>query len=442
MSGITHRRRLCDRSERGALSLAYVSGHARSDEHRDCGRAGRARRPVRAGWRRGLPDRRLPERRQGDPRRARVGDRARARGPRHRARRRRPDHPGEDHRARRHRRDPDARQDAGEVSAGPDRDHPPSGTRAQARAAAVRRARDRLPRVAPDRRRGAQDPRAEGLRPEGRRGDPRQPAIRRGRRAARPDRAEPGARRRRAAGGGAARAPGRDRCRAGGVGPADDRHGQGPRCDRHRDRSARAGPGGDRARPDRGGRDSIGGRRPAAYAHGRPRRPADRGARPVRQPAPAPDRLQAAQHGAARHGRAQGPARVRVRGPRRRDRRDPPLRHRARGLRAARPRVHRPRAAREPRRARGRGRRHVADADRARRPPRRSALAHDRVRRDRVDRGDGARGAGLRLRVSGDHRPLGELRFRGRGSPSVCASRSRASAPPASTASSCSPARR
>ena len=86
-----------------------------------------------------------------------------------------------------------------------------------------------------------------------------------------------------------------------------------------------------------------------------------------------------------------------------------------RGLRAARPGVHRARAAREPRRARGGGRRHAAGADRARRPAGRPALPHDRLGRDRVDRGDGARRARGRLRVPRDHRPLGELRVRRRG---------------------------
>ena len=62
----------------------------------------------------------------------------------------------------------------------------------------------------------------------------------------------------------------------------------------------------------------------------------DRRARSVRQPAPALHRLQAAQHGAARRRRAQGPARLRVRRARRQHRRDAPLRDRGRGLRAAR----------------------------------------------------------------------------------------------------------
>ena len=53
-------------------------------------------------------------------------------------------------------------------------------------------------------------------------------------------------------------------------------------------------------------------------------------------------------------------------------------------------------------------------ADRARGHPRRPALPHDRLRRPRHDRGDGARRARARLRVPRDHRPLGEPRLRQR----------------------------
>ena len=49
----------------------------------------------------------------------------------------------------------------------------------------------------------------------------------------------------------------------------------------------------------------------------------------------------------------------------------------------------------------------LPDADHRRRPPRGPALPHDRVGRHRLDRGDGARRAGRRLRVPGDHRSLG-----------------------------------
>ncbi len=87
---------------------------------------------------------------------------------------------------------------------------------------------------------------------------------------------------------------------------------------------------------------------------GNPGRCADRRARSVRKPAPTPDRIKAAQHGAARRCRSEGTARLRVRRPRRRQRRDTPVRDRGRGLRAARAAVHRAGAAREPRRARGR----------------------------------------------------------------------------------------
>ena len=150
--------------------------------------------------------------------------------------------------------------------------------------------------------------------------------------------------------------PAAERVELAGLGAADDRQRQGPRRDRHRHRPGGARARGGRARPGRVGRHRERGRGAAAHPHRAARRPADRRARPVRQPAPAPDRLQAAQHGAARRGRAQGPARLRVRGARRRHRRDPPLRRRGGGVRAARARVHRARAAREPRRARGGGR--------------------------------------------------------------------------------------
>ena len=92
-------------------------------------------------------------------------------------------------------------------------------------------------------------------------------------------------------------------------------------------------------------------RRAGAHPHGHRRRPARRRARPVRQPAAALHRLQGAQHGAARGGRAPRAARLRVRRPRRRDGRDAPLRDRGGGLRAARPAVDPARAARGPRRA-------------------------------------------------------------------------------------------
>ena len=56
----------------------------------------------------------------------------------------------------------------------------------------------------------------------------------------------------------------------------------------------------------------------------------------------------------------------------------------------------------------------LPDADRARRPARRPALPHDRLGRHGIDRGDGDRRARRRLRVPGDHRPLGQLRLRRR----------------------------
>ena len=125
-------------------------------------------------------------------------------------------------------------------------------------------------------------------------------------------------------------APGVRASRARRLGAADDRQRQGPRRDRDRDGSARAGAGRGGARPDRVGRHAgEAGVRMRTHT-GLPGRPEDRRARSVRQPAPALHRLQGAQHGAARRRRPQGPARVRVRRARRRDRRDPPVRDRGR----------------------------------------------------------------------------------------------------------------
>ena len=82
-------------------------------------------------------------------------------------------------------------------------------------------------------------------------------------------------------------------------------------------------------------------------------RPQGRRARPVRQRAPALHRLQGAQRGAARVGRAARAARLRVRDPRRRDRRDDSAARPRRRSTRARARLDPARAARGPRRARG-----------------------------------------------------------------------------------------
>ena len=121
----------------------------------------------------------------------------------------------------------------------------------------------------------------------------------------------------------------------------------------------RAGAGGVGRRPGRGGRA----REDALGDEGRP---AGRRARPVRQRAAALHRLQGPQRAAARGRGAARAARLRVRDPRRRDRRDAALRDRGGGLRAARLRVDPARAARGARRARGGARRHAPAADRAR----------------------------------------------------------------------------
>ena len=79
----------------------------------------------------------------------------------------------------------------------------------------------------------------------------------------------------------------------------------------------------------------------------------------------------------------------------------------------------------------------------ASRPPRRPALPHDRVGRDRLDRGDGGRRratpATSTWRSPTTRRASGSAT---RSRPSGCASRSPGSARPTSTGSSCSPARR
>ena len=87
------------------------------------------------------------------------------------------------------------------------------------------------------------------------------------------------------------------------------------------------------------------------------------------------------------------------------------------GVRAAGPRLHRAGAAREPRRARGgtaRRRRRAARADRARGHPRRSAQPHVASDGHNTIEEMALRRARARLRVPGDHRPLGEPRLRQR----------------------------
>ena len=140
----------------------------------------------------------------------------------------------------------------------------------------------------------------------------------------------------------------------------------------------------------------------------------DRPAGELRQPAPALHRLGQAQRGAADRRRAPRPARERVRRDRRRHGDHPRLRHRGGGLRAARDAVHRARAAREPRRDRGREGGQAAGADPRRGHPRRAAQPQHRVRRAQLDRADGPRRDRARLRVPGDHRPLGHSRVRQR----------------------------
>ena len=107
-----------------------------------------------------------------------------------------------------------------------------------------------------------------------------------------------------------------------------------------------------------------------------------------------------------------------------------PLRDRGGGLRAARDELHRARAAREPRRAGGGAGGTLPRAGDGRGPAGRPALPHDRLRRHRVDRGDGAAPHGTAgYEYLCDHRPLGVDGLRGGGlRPIGCARRSSGSA--------------
>ena len=328
----------------------------RSDELTDRGGARRARRPLRARRRDHPPRRRLPQRRQGGPRRVGQSIAALARAGRA------TELPGIGATIQ---EKVLALADTGEIPAlvklrakyppGLVADHPPARARAQARAPAVRRARrSTRPRRCATAAQRASDPRPEGVRPEGRGGAARGARQRR----ARTDRdgASCSTARSPSASSSSPRSapiPAAERVELAGSARrmADsvkdlDVIATAHRPARARARRGRAGARRERRDAERVGRASADPQRPR-------RRPADRRARPVRQPAPALHRLQAAQHGAARLRGAPRPARLRVRRARRRDRRDPPLRDRGGGLRAARPRLHRAGAAREPRRARG-----------------------------------------------------------------------------------------
>ena len=208
---------------------------------------------------------------------------------------------------------------------------------------------------------------------------------------------------------------------------------------------ARARPRRGRARSRRDGRHRQRRRRAAAHPHRAPGRSANRRARPVRQPAPAPHGLQAAQHGAARRGRAQGPARLRVRRARRRHRRDPPLCrseaevYRLLGLEYIEPELRENRGELE-----AAAERDAARADRASTICSGDLHCHTAASDGTASIEEMARRrARRRLRVSGDHRPLRELRLRRRPlARPARASTSSGSARPRSTGSSCSPAAR
>ena len=257
---------------------------------------------------------------------------------------------------------PQAVEAAREVPARADRDHAPARLRPEARAAALRRARDRLARGAARRGRAPRAARAARVRREGR-GEAARDARRAAHdgtpgaaRAALPRAPDRRADRRRRC----ARHPARDRVEVAGslrrqadavkdldvIATADD-----PR----QLVEALVAPAARRVRARPPATAGARGRHP----HRAEGRPQGRRARPVRQRAPALHRLQGPQRRAARVGGPARPARLRVRDPRRRDRRDAALRDRGGGLRDARPPVHRAGAARGPRRARG-GRRRAS----------------------------------------------------------------------------------
>ena len=152
-----------------------------------------------------------------------------------------------------------------------------------------------------------------------------------------------------------------------------------------------------------------------------------------------------AAHNAALRERAvrHGPAPLRVRRPRRRDRRDAPLRDRGGALRARRARLHRAGAAREPRRDRGGARparcRSSSSSATSAATCTATPIASD-GRATIEEMALAARERGYEL--PRDHRPLGDPRLRRRRlRPTSCAARSSWSARPTrgSTGSRCSP---
>ncbi len=213
---------------------------------------------------------------------------------------------------------------------------------------------------------------------------------------------------------GAARAPGRAPGRGRRLGPPLGRHQQGHRHHRHRREAEGAGRIPRRPRAGRRRRQTERQRPPRADPQRHLGRPADRPARRLRQPAPALHRLPGPQHPAARGRGEARPLGLRARDHRHRDRRGDHLRDRARGLQAPRLRVHRAGAAGGARRAEGGARREAAEAGRARRRARRPPRPHDALRRAQLARRDGGGGPRARLRLHGDHRPLGQPRLRRR----------------------------
>ena len=208
------------------------------------------------------------------------------------------------------------------------------------------------------------------------------------------------------------------------------RDGQGHR---HRGRHARAGRRRRGLRRRRLGGRGGGARRQQAHLRcprRHPRRAADGRPAGVRQPAAAPDRLQASQRRPARGGREGQAEGQRVRHRAGRDRRAAALPRRGAGVRAAGHGLGAAGAAREPRRAGGGPPPRAARPGQARGHPRRPALPHRLERRQADARAVGRGGAGEGLRVPERDRPLarGRLRHGARRRPAAQADRAGAGA--------------
>ena len=221
---------------------------------------------------------------------------------------------------------------------------------------------------------------------------------------------------------------------------------QGHRPDRHRRGADRAGRAPRRPPADRRRRQTGPERRPRPDPQRDLGRPADRRRRrpsatcSSTSPAPRPTTCSCAKRRSRAASRSPSTG-----SPRPRAARSTLCATRGGGLRAARLRLHRARAARGAGRAEGGARRQAAGAGRGRGHPRRPALPHDPLRRAQHAGGDGRGGPRARLRLHGDHRPLGQPRLRRPRHRRAALGADRGGRAPgtrASAASACSPARR